>query len=174
MENEITIIEEIINDDNIYLIDKENHIIELKSNSRKRKRKSVKRYNYPKQKKPKIKKLKTLKERQKDRFYRVRKGAKDRNKSFELTFEEFIQFWQKPCYYCGSPMEGIGLDRVDNNKGYLLNNVVPCCRLCNTIKGTMTVSNFIQHIRKIVTIYDHRMLENICNAIKNIPTLINN
>jgi hypothetical protein len=114
------------------------------------------------------KKPKTLKDLQKGRFYQVRKSAKDRNKPFDLTFEEFIQFWQVPCYYCGSAMKGIGLDRVDNTKGYLLDNVVPCCRLCNTIKGVMSLSEFVNHIRKILTIYDHRMLAAVCNSIKNI------
>ena len=28
------------------------------------------------------------------------------------------------------------IDRADNDKGYIFNNVVPCCFLCNKIKGS--------------------------------------
>jgi hypothetical protein len=29
---------------------------------------------------------------------------------------------------------GAHLDRIDNNKGYLFNNVLPCGSLCNSIR----------------------------------------
>ena len=29
---------------------------------------------------------------------------------------------------------GVGLDRLDNSKGYVLDNVVPCCDKCNRLK----------------------------------------
>lgn len=41
----------------------------------------------------------------------------------------------KSCYYCGS-VDNIGCDRLDNNKGHTMNNVVPCCWKCNNIRGT--------------------------------------
>ncbi len=41
------------------------------------------------------------------------------------------------CHYCTNklPSTGYGLDRMDNSKGYLLSNVVACCKKCNYMKG---------------------------------------
>ena len=55
-----------------------------------------------------------------------------------------------PCAYCGSIDEKFnGLDRVDSDKGYTLDNVVPCCTHCNRAKCDMTVKEFEKHINKI-------------------------
>lgn len=36
----------------------------------------------------------------------------------------------KPCVYCGDT-HLVGCDRIDNTKGHLKTNVVPCCCICN-------------------------------------------
>ena len=69
--------------------------------------------------------------------------AKQRGILLELTFEEFESFWQKPCGYCGAFIETIGLDRVDNDKGYLYENVTSCCIGCNISKGTKPLSEWL-------------------------------
>lgn len=43
----------------------------------------------------------------------------------------------------------MGLDRVDSSKGYEESNIVPCCKVCNRIKWTLSQEEFIQHIHKI-------------------------
>jgi len=43
-----------------------------------------------------------------------------------------------------------GLDRIDNTKGYVIDNVVPCCGHCNLMKRGMTVLEFKEHIQRIV------------------------
>lgn len=68
------------------------------------------------------------------KYIEYKKGAKKRNKKFSLTKSEFLLFWKKPCYYCNEEIKTIGLDRVDNKKGYLLNNIVSCCKICNILK----------------------------------------
>lgn len=40
----------------------------------------------------------------------------------------------KPCVYCGDT-HLIGCDRIDNSKGHLKTNVVPCCCSCNKARG---------------------------------------
>jgi hypothetical protein len=43
----------------------------------------------------------------------------------------------KGCHYCFSSLlteTGIGLDRINNNLGYSLDNVLPCCGNCNKIR----------------------------------------
>ena len=84
------------------------------------------------------------------KFKAYKQSAKRRNIEFNLTFVQFILFWQKPCYYCRDKVETIGLDRVDNKKGYNLDNVVSSCMICNKMKMAMTKEEFINQCRKIV------------------------
>ena len=76
-------------------------------------------------------------------------NAKNQGRTFCLTDEEFAAFWQKPCAYCGSEIQTIGLDRLDNDKGYTINNVAPCCKYCNYGKRTRTPEEYIEHCHKV-------------------------
>ena len=78
--------------------------------------------------------------------------AKHDKREFTLTYEDFLTFWQQPCSYCGDPIKTVGLDRVDNSKGYIKDNVVSCCKHCNTWKHTATQADFYARIRKL---YSH-------------------
>jgi len=60
-----------------------------------------------------------------------------------------MRHWQESCAYCGSTIETIGLDRVDNDLGYEPNNVVGCCSYCNAFKSNGTVEEFVERCRKI-------------------------
>lgn len=42
-----------------------------------------------------------------------------------------------------------GIDRYDNTKGYTLENSVPCCRYCNTLKSTKTIDRFYKRMEKL-------------------------
>jgi len=87
-----------------------------------------------------------------DRYFSTYiKCAKIRNIGFELTKEEFEKLVLQPCYYCGESKEGevIGVDRLDSLMKYTINNCVPCCKTCNFMKGTLSMSRFIQHSHKI-------------------------
>jgi hypothetical protein len=84
------------------------------------------------------------------------KNARRRNLSFELTKEEFRKLIKDVCYYCGGePLKSEqgylynGLDRVDNNKGYRLDNVVTCCYKCNIAKASMAKDEFIDWVNKV-------------------------
>lgn len=73
------------------------------------------------------------------RFQRVKSRCKARGIEFTLSKEQWKELIVKPCYYCGKDLssikKGSALDRMDNNIGYLPDNVVPCCESCNYIKG---------------------------------------
>lgn len=97
-------------------------------------------------------------------FYGYRKSAKKRGLKFTLTEEQFAETTQQNCYYCGtkpkrasiySKNNGIyiynGLDRIDNNKGYTIDNVVPCCTRCNYAKKNFTLNNYKEWIKKSYT-----------------------
>ena len=43
-----------------------------------------------------------------------------------------------------------GIDRVNNNIGYILNNCVACCKYCNIAKGVRTITEFLEHVQSIV------------------------
>jgi hypothetical protein len=83
------------------------------------------------------------------RFKEYVRSAKKRNIGFDLTFEQFIQYWQKPCYYCGDIIDNIGIDRVDNAKGYEVGNIISCCQICNYAKRTQTKDDFIKMCVKV-------------------------
>lgn len=82
----------------------------------------------------------------------------------DITFEkDFYILSQQNCFYCGAAPSNKynyakskpnspafetgwfiynGLDRIDSKKPHDLDNVVPCCKLCNYAKHTMTLDEF--------------------------------
>ena len=78
------------------------------------------------------------------KFKSYKASAKTRNLEFTLTKEDFKKFWDKPCYYCGLDIFGIGLDRINNSVGYNLTNIVSCCRYCNIAKNNMKKEDYIE------------------------------
>jgi 5-methylcytosine-specific restriction endonuclease McrA len=66
------------------------------------------------------------------------RAEKQRGLVWDLTREQYSAFTGKNCYYCGTNeigLRGVGLDRLDNKKGYTIDNVVPCCFSCNKVKS---------------------------------------
>ena len=86
----------------------------------------------------------------KKRYIMYRNGAKARKIFFDLNINDFMIFWKKPCHYCGDKIDTIGLDRINNDKGYNIDNVIPCCTMCNRMKMNYGTENFINHCRKII------------------------
>ena len=95
-------------------------------------------------------------ESQERRYNIYKKNAKKRNIDFNLTKEEFYNITSKPCYYCNDYSNNDinnklynGVDRIDSSIGYEINNVVPCCDICNKMKLDYSKEFFINHINKI-------------------------
>lgn len=84
------------------------------------------------------------------KFKSYARAAKERGLQFLLTEEQFLNFWQKPCHYCHSEIQTIGLDRVKNNLGYQVDNVVSCCYTCNSMKMNLEYDQWIFHMKKII------------------------
>ena len=80
------------------------------------------------------------------RYMRGKYAAKRRRKAFTLSFEEYEGIITQPCKYCNQSLydeTGVGLDRIDNTKGYEPGNVNPCCKTCNRIrKDSMSAEVF--------------------------------
>lgn len=93
-------------------------------------------------------------------FSNYKVGATSRNLDFDLTRDEFKELTLKPCHYCGTlpinkNIRGTsiyiynGIDRLDNNIGYNIKNVVTCCSKCNIAKHKMTYTDFLILISNI-------------------------
>lgn len=78
-------------------------------------------------------------------------SAISRHLTFSLTEKEYEQIVTQPCYYCNNHSNPYnGIDRIDNTKGYSIDNGVPCCTVCNYMKRDYTVEFFLQHVQAIV------------------------
>jgi hypothetical protein len=94
-------------------------------------------------------------------------NAKKRKLNFELSIEEFNGFIFSNCYYCGQEPQLVkftgyknrrdrfisynGIDRIDNNKGYILSNCVSCCKICNGAKSDYSFEEFRNWIKRLVS-----------------------
>lgn len=100
------------------------------------------------------------------RYYKT--NADKRNHEFNLSKEEFISIVKQPCFYCGNPPQPAsekirrergsmrepnfsynGIDRIDSEGPYEVDNCVPCCSKCNYMKRTLSQEEFYKHIVKI-------------------------
>ncbi len=60
------------------------------------------------------------------------------------------------CHYCGAPPSNTrkgmcyqGIDRIDNSRGYIDGNCIPCCQMCNFFKHKHGQDVFLNHVRAI-------------------------
>ena len=77
-------------------------------------------------------------------------GAEKRGLSFNLSYDQVESLVTQECYYCGikhsSERYGFfynGIDRVKNDIGYEIDNVVPCCKMCNFAKRDFSKEEFL-------------------------------
>lgn len=83
-------------------------------------------------------------------YHQYKKHSKKRKIEFNLTQEECAPYYNSNCFYCGDLFDGMGIDRIDSDKGYVLGNIVPCCSKCNFMKHVLSIDDFIAHIKKIL------------------------
>lgn len=99
------------------------------------------------------------------------KNLNKKHKEFDLSLEEYSFLIHQPCFYCGDlPTEDNvwnksgkritqteevyscnGIDRVDSDKGYFIENCVPCCTICNRMKLDLSTNLFLLQIEKIIS-----------------------
>jgi len=84
-----------------------------------------------------------------------KKRAERNNIDFNLSKEDVKELILKSCFYCGNKEHTsrmqvgkyktfyyTGIDRVDNNKGYIKGNVVSSCKICAYAKRDFTLEEF--------------------------------
>lgn len=121
-------------------------------------------------------------------FDSYKQNAKKRGLSFSLTKKQFMSLVSRDCWYCGAEPQlrshsrnndiiVNGIDRTNNSKGYLINNCVPCCKICNTMKKNMDEGQFREHIAKIYNTSNgddnetrsiHLQEKNVGDRLKNV------
>jgi len=98
----------------------------------------------------------------KGKYNQYKNSATQRKIEFGLSLIEFESFWNLSCSYCGNDIETIGIDRIDNELGYTLDNCCSCCYRCNIAKMNFNLDNILNHITKIIKFqrspfnYNHR------------------
>jgi len=90
-------------------------------------------------------------------------GAKRRGLNWSLSKYIFKKLTQQKCFYCGAKPTQItktkndttgryfynGIDRVNNKRGYVKENCIPCCKICNVAKHSMTQKQFYHWIKQV-------------------------
>lgn len=94
-------------------------------------------------------------------------SAEKRGIKWDLEINSCIALFYEKCFYCNQIYNGIdisedkrtlnGIDRLDNNEGYTINNSVSCCKMCNSMKlcwdpiiFIKICENILIHLGKII------------------------
>lgn len=91
-----------------------------------------------------------------------KRHADRRGFEWALSREQVRVIIGKRCHYCGAEPSNMkatknsitpfvygGIDRINNKVGYLMENVVPCCAVCNRAKGVLTPQEFYAWVKRI-------------------------
>lgn len=82
--------------------------------------------------------------------------AKKKGLAFELSIAMYDELTAMDCYICGkenSISHSNGIDRLDNEVGYIVDNCYPCCGECNYMKKNLSLEEFFV---KIYEIYENK------------------
>lgn len=83
----------------------------------------------------------------------LKQKARKRGIEWTLTPIEAYKLMTGDCLYHGGasgwPLTRNGIDRVDNTKGYHIDNCVSCCSHCNSAKMGRSLEEFIDWIKQV-------------------------
>ena len=98
-------------------------------------------------------------------YFDYKYNAKARNLEFNLTKTQFKKLATGNCAYCGIEPKQVyykkcangnfiynGIDRINNNIGYVIDNCVPACKFCNYAKKCGTQEEFLEWINRLITL----------------------
>ena len=88
------------------------------------------------------------------------KRAIEKGLAFTLSEDMFGEILSNPCYLCNKECTSKhvnGIDRIDNNKGYIEDNVKSCCGGCNYMKRDYSLEDIFD---KFLKIYNYNIKSN--------------
>ena len=84
------------------------------------------------------------------RSFSIYKEKAQREKiDFTINIDDFVEFWNKDCFYCSSKVKKIRIELLDKGRGYQKNNIVSCCVGCQKFKGVLEHNEFVEMCHKI-------------------------
>lgn len=98
-----------------------------------------------------------------ERYKTICRSIKERGLEVGLSEEEFVKWFQETphvCHYCGEEVIlgakarepfALTVDRKDNSRGYLSDNIVICCMRCNLVKNSWVSYEKMLRIGKILS-----------------------
>ncbi len=105
------------------------------------------------------KKNKATKKNKNSKYLNYKGKAQKAKRSFELSKQFFNILLETQCFYCGRKPGCIdkkntdnyhsSIDRIDNNKDYTYDNVLPSCNECNMIKKDYDYHMFLKLMEHI-------------------------
>jgi hypothetical protein len=110
-------------------------------------------------------------------------NARYRKLEFSLSKNVFRKIASQNCDYCGAvptnrnsnfpsgPCLVNGIDRIDNQKGYIAENCIAACKFCNWTKSNYTKEEFLNHVEKIHKYQLTKSSNLACQAGRSNPSL---
>lgn len=91
-----------------------------------------------------------------NRINSTKRQAKSKGYIWTMNDDDCKQMIAHSCFYCNtSSTDGLhGIDRMDNTKGYILENCVGCCETCNFMKKSLDAHTFVERCIHIATCFD--------------------
>lgn len=97
------------------------------------------------------------------RLTRCKSIAKQKGLVFNILIDWYIEFLKNNCHYCNKELlteSGHSMDRIDNDQGYEVFNVLPCCGDCNKLRGERLTVEETEVAVKSIILYRKKLLEN--------------
>lgn len=103
-------------------------------------------------------------------YGRYKRNARERELEFELSKDELRALISANCTYCNrepavcshhkrqfvnGDFKFNGIDRKHNEIGYIGDNCITCCIVCNRAKGDMTYEEFMVYIKRLANFNKH-------------------
>jgi len=67
---------------------------------------------------------------------------------FYLSFKQFVELKNSPCYYCSDAVSG-NLGLITDIRGFFIENTVPLCNSCMLSEGDKTHDEFVEYLNRI-------------------------
>ena len=85
-------------------------------------------------------------------YKQYKKSAIDRKKEWSIDEKTYNRIKSQNCYLCGNEnttKNYNGIDRINNELGYIPGNIIGCCKTCNIMKKDYSINEFLDKCHQI-------------------------